>query len=199
MNVIVGTGVSLSPATMTVPPRGTSTFTASGGLSTYTFSLATNASGGAIDATTGVYMAGATGGVTDVVLATDDDGNAANAKVVVGPGVSITPTDPSASTRGDIAFAAEGGNSVYTWVLTTNASGGSVDAVTGIYEAGARSGVTDVVTATDSLGNTGETSVDVTQSANQGCAVGQGPTGIIALLIALALVLRRPPRPDQRK
>ena len=45
----VGAGVTIAPATASVPPRGTQTFTASGGSGTpYTWSLPTNLSGGSI-------------------------------------------------------------------------------------------------------------------------------------------------------
>src|SRR5262249_50214405 len=56
--------LAISPATVTVAPRGTATFSASGGSGTgYVWSLAVNASGGSISQT-GVYTAGATGSVS---------------------------------------------------------------------------------------------------------------------------------------
>ena len=48
--VTVTAGVSISPATASVPPRGSLTFAALGGSGTgYTWSLATNASGATVE------------------------------------------------------------------------------------------------------------------------------------------------------
>ena len=152
-NVAVGPGVSISGVT-TVPPRGSATFTASGGSGTgFVWSLSTNASGGAINASTGAYTAGATPNVTDVVRVQDSLGNAVTQNVAVGAGVSIagaTTIVPRASTT----FTASGGSGTgFAWSLSTNASGGSIDASTGAYTAGATPNVTDVVRVQDSLGN----------------------------------------------
>ena len=64
------TALAIGPSSVTVAPGASQTFSASGGSGTgYTWDLATNNSGGAITAA-GVYTAGATGGVTDVVRVT---------------------------------------------------------------------------------------------------------------------------------
>jgi uncharacterized protein (TIGR03382 family) len=75
--------LTIYPASATVAPSGTMTFTASspaGG--PYTWSLQTNASGGSIVASTGVYTAGATLG-TDVVRVTDSASATKTATVTV--------------------------------------------------------------------------------------------------------------------
>jgi hypothetical protein len=72
------------PATARVPHNKSQTFTASGGSGTgYTWSLSTNASGGSINPATGVYTAGPTGKVTDVVRVQDSLGSSATATVTV--------------------------------------------------------------------------------------------------------------------
>ncbi len=83
-NVTVGPGVSISPASPTVPTAGSVGFTATGGSGTgYAWVLATNNSGGSIDPSTGAYTAGATAKVADTVQVTDSLGNAATATVHV--------------------------------------------------------------------------------------------------------------------
>ncbi len=163
-NVAVGSGISISGAT-TIAPRGSATFTASGGSgSGFTWSLSTNASGGSINASTGAYTAGGTPSVTDVVRVVDSLGNAATQNVTVGPGVSLSGVATIAP-RGSAAFTASGGSgSGFTWSLSTNASGGSINAGTGAYTAGPTPSVTDVVRVVDSLGN----------AATQNVAVGAG-------------------------
>jgi len=147
----------------TVAPGGSTTFTASGGSGTgYSWSLSTNASGGSINAGTGAYTAGATPSVTDVVRVVDSLGNTSTQDVAVGPGISIGgPATVPASTSA--AFTASGGSGTgYTWSLSTNASGGSIDGTSGLYTAGATPNVTDIVSVQDSLGNSGSTPVSVT-------------------------------------
>lgn len=65
------------------------TFTATGGLLPHTFSLATNASGGSINAFSGVYVAGPLANVTDTVRVRDAFGSNALATVSVLP--DLTP------------------------------------------------------------------------------------------------------------
>jgi hypothetical protein len=160
--VSVGDGIALSPTNPSTPPRGKLTFMATGGGGQpYTFTLSTNNSGGNIDF--GGYAAGPVGNVSDVVTVTDALGNTAAATITVTAGLSITatPAGPVAP-RGKLAFAVAGGSGTgYGWALTTNASGGTIDPSTGVYLAGAIGNVSDVVTATDSLGNTASFTVSV--------------------------------------
>jgi hypothetical protein len=60
------------------------------------------------------------------------------------------------STNPDLsAFAARGGSGTgYSWSVSSNVSGGSVDPTTGAYKAGPAGSVSDVVAVYDSLGNT---------------------------------------------
>ena len=100
--------------------------------------------------------------MTDVVRVQDSLGNVATRNVAVGPGVSISGP-ASVPVLGTTTFTASGGSGTgYSWSLTTNASGGSIDASTGSYTAGATPSVTDVIGVQDSLGNSATTSVTVT-------------------------------------
>jgi len=79
--------VLISPANISLAVQGTQTFTASGGIPPFTFSIvAPNQSGGTINSTTGQYSAGTVGNVQDTVRVTDADGKFANAIVTVVPG-----------------------------------------------------------------------------------------------------------------
>ncbi|HEY6004208.1 MAG TPA: choice-of-anchor D domain-containing protein [Anaeromyxobacter sp.] len=164
LSVTVTAGVSITPGVAGVPPRGSRSFSASGGKgSGYAWSFVTNASGGSIDPSTGLYTAGATANVADVVRAADPLGNAATATANVTAGVSITASSASAPPRGSVTFGAGGGSGAgYAWSLDMNASGASLDASTGAYTAGPTPNVTDVVRVTDSLSNFATQSVTVT-------------------------------------
>jgi large repetitive protein len=163
VSITVGPGLSVTPASPTSPPSGTINFSASGGAgSGFAWSISTNASGGSIVATSGVYTAGTTGSVTDVVQVKDSLGNVTNVNVSVTAAVSITPASASLPTKGTQNFTAGGGSGTgYVWTLATNASGGSIVAATGAYTAGSTSNTVDRVQVKDSLGNTATASVSV--------------------------------------
>ncbi len=199
----IGAGVTLSPSTAALPPRGQQQLSASGGAGGYVYSLATNASGATIDASSGAYVAGTVGGVTDLVQATDSLGNVATASVDVGASLAITPDSATAGPGDAIAFGGAGGSgSGYAWSLDENPSGATIDAATGAYVAGAAAG-TDRVRLTDSLGNVATATVIVSVPApmgnvtgrHHGCAVGGDDAGArlgcVVLLAALLLGARR--------
>ena len=184
--VTVGPGVTISPTPTAVPPRATTVFSATGGSGTgFTYSLTTNASGGAVVAATGVYTAGTAGGGTDAVTVTDSLGNSATATITVGAGISLSPSPTSVSPRGTKTFTASGGSgTTYTYALTTNGSGGNVDPTTGAYTAGATGSTTDVVTVTDPLGNTATVTISVNAGVSLAPATASTPPGGPVLLAA---------------
>lgn len=144
--VTIRADVSVDAAPTAVPPRGSRTFTVSGGGAGYTWSLASNASGGSVDPASGAHRAGPTGSVTDVVRVVDGYGDAAQAEVHVGPGVTVSPPNATATVNTAQAFSASGGSGTgYTWTLAMNASSGAIGGPTGVYTAGPASGVSDVV------------------------------------------------------
>jgi hypothetical protein len=79
---IVITAMQLSPSSATVAHTGTQQFAAYGGYGSYTWSLATNASGGSVSGA-GLYTAGSTPNVTDVLQATDVFGNLITANITL--------------------------------------------------------------------------------------------------------------------
>jgi len=72
----------MSPALAVVAPLGTQQFTALGGYGAYTWTMDSNPSGGSVNSS-GLYTAGSTGSVTDVVRATDTQGNYVTANITV--------------------------------------------------------------------------------------------------------------------
>lgn len=160
--------LSLSPSPAQVPPRGALVLAASGGSGEgYRFSVAINLSGGRVDEITGAYIAGGRGNVTDVVHVEDSAHNLATAKIQVGPGVRIAPAGMAmAPSSPGASFAASGGSGTgYVWQLVQDESGSSIDPTLGastLYHPGPTQGATDLLQATDSLGNFAIAWIDVT-------------------------------------
>jgi MYXO-CTERM domain-containing protein len=95
VDVAVTAGVTISPSSIALAAGATTTFSAAGGSGKgYTWSVATNDSGGNITSA-GVYTAGPTAGVSDTVQLVDSLGNSATATVTVGAGT--TPPPPASS------------------------------------------------------------------------------------------------------
>jgi hypothetical protein len=153
--------LTISPATIALTAGGSRTFSASGGASPYTFSILTNNSGGAINASTGAYTAGANGGVTDTVRVADSASNTGNATVTVLASLLISPATAAVNAGGSLSFSSSGGASPYTYSIVANNSGGTINASTGAYTAGTKASVTDTVRVTDSASNTGNATVTV--------------------------------------
>ena len=188
----------IAPSSVTVAPGASQTFTASGGSGTgYTRAVATNNSGGTITAA-GVYTAGATGGVTDVVRVTDSTGGTATATVTVGvatAALAVSPSQVTLTAGASQTFTASGGSGTgYTWDLANNNSGGAITAV-GVYTAGATGGVTDVVRVTDSATHFATATVTVTarsvpSDSKSGCNATGARFPQLALLVLLYLLSR---------
>jgi Lectin C-type domain len=161
--VTVGPGITITPAALSAPPHGKLTLMATGGSGIgYHFALTSNASGGTLDATSGLYTAGSTTDVLDAVQVTDTLGNTANATIAVGGALTVNPSAPTVAPRDSMTFTAAGGNgSGFTFALATNASGGTIDATSGRYTAGALGNVQDIVTVSDPLGNLAHATIDV--------------------------------------
>ncbi len=154
--------VAISPPSITLAPRAHHNFTAAGGSGTgITFSFVTNNSGGSIDSS-GHYIAGATGGVTDAIQAIDSLGNTGACIITVGPNLSISPASVTKAPRASQTFSHAGGSGTgIVFSFVTNNSGGSLNTSTGAYTAGATGSVTDTVRVTDDLGNTANATITV--------------------------------------
>ena len=77
--------------------------------------------------------------------------------------LTISPAPATVTAGGSQVFTASGGSPPYGWSLTTDGSGSAatITPTGGAYTAGATAG-TDVVTATDAVGNTGTATITVT-------------------------------------
>lgn len=75
--------------------------------------------------------------------------------------IVVTPTSASVVHALTQQFTALGGYGVIAWTVSTNLSGGSINS-SGLYTAGATPNVTDVISATDKLGNVTTASITVT-------------------------------------
>jgi hypothetical protein len=94
-------GIIVSPAQVSLAPGTSQTFTARGGSGfDYVWSFKQNNSGGTLTAS-GVYHAGAVGGVTDIVQVVDSFANSATATVnVTQQAVTVSATNPHANSMG---------------------------------------------------------------------------------------------------
>src|SRR5262249_25955868 len=137
--------------------------TASDGAGGNVFSVFANNSGATINASTGLYTAGTTHGVSDTVRVTDVHGHTADATVTVNDVLAISPSAPSLAPRQSQSFSgSQGSGTGYSYAISSNNSHGTIDASTGAYTAGSTGGVTDTVTVTDSFNNTANATVTVT-------------------------------------
>jgi hypothetical protein len=160
--VTVLSTLAISPSSASVNTGGPQAFSVSGGTPPYSYSIATNNSGGTINASSGAYTAGTKGGVTDTVQVTDSAGNTSRSTVTVRGPLAISPTSASVATGATRAFSASGGSPPYTFSLASNNSGGTMNASSGVYSAGTKIGVTDTVRVTDSAGSTSNAAVTIT-------------------------------------
>lgn len=83
----------------------------------------------------------------------------AAANIVITP-MQLTPSGQQVSAAGTVTFVGLGGYGSYTYSISVNASGGSINASTGVYTAGGVSG-TDTIKVVDAFGNQATTTVTV--------------------------------------
>ena len=181
--------ITVTPSPATTAINGMQQFTAvgkdsSGNVVGITPTWSVVASGGTIDATTGLFTAGLTTGTfTNTVNAAVGTVNG-TATVIVTPGqldrIIVTPNPDSVSINGQTQFIATGrditGNPVAitpTWAVV--ASGGTIDATTGLFTAGPVLGTfIKTVTATSGT-HTGTATVVVTAGALASIKVTPNP------------------------
>lgn len=165
-----------APSALTISPTvsgsfvgGTLYFTASGGVSPYSFSVLSGGAGGTINSSTGVYTAPSGVGSTtvDTVQVTDSAGKIADAKatVIAAPLLKIAPSSLTAVPNTNYTFIASGGVPPYAFA----ASAGTISSSGAKGDFGVPSTTgTDTVTVTDSLGSTASATIDVVSSSTTG-------------------------------
>ncbi len=154
-NVTINPVLTIAPTAVNLLTNGAQTFTASGGVTPYVYSVVSG--GGSINSATGAYIAPATP-ASVVVRVTDARGNTANASATVVSPLVIAPATFTLAVNNTRTFVASGGQAPYTFSVQTG--GGSVDPATGLYTAPATSG-NAVVRVTDNLGSTADASVTI--------------------------------------
>ena len=149
--VTVNAALSITPGTKTVAVNNSFTLTASGGVGPYTYS-ATN---GSVTSNGGVFTAPSSSGSSTVTV-TDSLNNQATASVTINPALAISPSTALVIASGTITYSATGGVSSYTYFKSSGV--GSISGNT--YVASSSSG-TAVVSVSDSVGNTSNSSITV--------------------------------------
>ena len=80
--------------------------------------------------------------------------------IVITP-IQLNKSQNSISSGGIVQFAGVGGYGAYTYSFSSNLSGGSINATTGLYTAGVTTGVSDVIRVRDIQGHTVTSSIAV--------------------------------------
>lgn len=154
--VTINPALAISPTSKTLAVNNVFTFTGSGGVTPYTFSV--SAGTGSIDSSSGEYTAPAASGTATITL-TDDYGNTATASVTINPALAISPTSSVVIINKTATFSATGGVTPYSYSVVAGGVG-AINGTTGVYTAPADSG-TATVRVTDSFGNTSDSAVTV--------------------------------------
>ncbi|MFO0751118.1 MAG: EGF domain-containing protein [Myxococcota bacterium] len=155
-SVTIGLALAIGPSSLALAVGNSATFSASGGVGPYSFSLVAPSDGSLVGAgATATYTApAAPGGAT--VRVTDSFGMSADALVTVGPALAIDPPAVTLPVRGTRQFTTSGGVAPVT--LSIAAGGGSLQA--GLFTAPSTA-QTVVVRATDARGNLADATVTV--------------------------------------
>ncbi len=166
----LGGALSIDTTTTTATPGQVIAFTGSGGTGAYRWSLAENGSGGAIDARTGVYVAGEPDPGPDPTqdeISLEDEGCAGRTtvRITVTPAVRILPEHVRVEPGQSLNFLGEGGSGDYTFELAANTSGGSVTSG-GRYTAGSSLGLDRVRMVDRTFGASAEAVVEVVTDAS---------------------------------
>ncbi|OGH58375.1 MAG: hypothetical protein A3G34_16025 [Candidatus Lindowbacteria bacterium RIFCSPLOWO2_12_FULL_62_27] len=159
--VVAPGGLDIAPKYSEVLSGDAVTFVGVGGGGHYRYAIVANKSGATIDAVTGLYRAGKKYGVEDVVAVYDEAGNSASGKVKILPPLTLSPEAKVVMVNAAVQFTATGGLGSYVFSVPDNQSGAKIDAATGLYTAGTRANVTDVVRVTDAGGHFLEAAVNV--------------------------------------
>ncbi|TNF27019.1 MAG: hypothetical protein EP329_20220 [Deltaproteobacteria bacterium] len=144
--------LTISPTTPSLAVGADLTFSASGGVGAYTFSVVSG--GGSFVGAT--YTAPGTAGSVTVQVS-DEGGHTASTTVTVFEPLTLTPSPAYVTLGGQLVFGASGGTAPYTFSL--EAGGGSLAGAT--YTAPGTAG-TATVRVTDSVGATADALVNIT-------------------------------------
>lgn len=155
--------LQISPATITVVQSSTRTFTASGGIEPYAFSVLSGQ--GSIHSSTGVFTAPAAPGTT-FIRVRDAGGNETAAVVTITPPFGGNTSNVLLPVTNTYALIPSGGSPPYSFAITSVPAYGTITSATGMtsaYVAPATVPPTSVVeiSITDSLSQTDQVLLDI--------------------------------------
>jgi len=140
---------ALALGSATTTPLNLVILDASGGTGQYHFRFEDNLSGAALNPLSGSYLAGITGGVTDVIVMTDGacEGEA-TAQIEVVPEMSVVPANIEVLPAQAFSYLVENGSGSYSCELFMDGSGAALNTTDCSYQAGMTEG-TDGISFTD--------------------------------------------------
>jgi|GEM_PF-2017750 len=153
--ITVTEALSITPKTKNLTRRSNFTFSASGGISPYTYRLVSG--GGSIQPTSGVYVAPSATGIA-VIEARDASGHLAEASIQISNDFEILPSHISLLKNSTITFNARGGKPPYSYSIQSG--NGSIHPTSGAYIAPSITGAA-IIKVTDSDGNATTSSIDI--------------------------------------
>ena len=157
--VSIAVQISISPNSATINEGDTITFSGSGGIPPYTYSIV--AGDGALNALSGLYDAtGVTSG-SAVIEARDSSANTAFAAITINPSLIITPQIQTIGFGEQINYNTTGGDFPYTYSILTGS--GSINSSSGSF-IGPSSIGSSVVRVTDNSGNSVDSIVTIVDS-----------------------------------
>ncbi|KYG62742.1 hypothetical protein AZI87_15785 [Bdellovibrio bacteriovorus] len=166
--------LAASPASARLLTSTLSSFSATGGVPPYTYTMGVGSTG-TISLMTGSYTAPNTASA-DTVIITDSLGNTATSLVDVVTSVSLAVNRSSMPPGVAVTFTASNGFPPYTYSIVSG--GGSIDAISGVYSASTSGSKT--IAVTDSLSMTSQMTITVYEPlAGNAFAVGIGDTATV--------------------
>jgi len=148
--VTINPVLGISPASSILMVGDNSSFSATGGVAPFVFSLTSG--GGTLSSSTGSYTAPGTAG-SATILVTDANATSATASVTINAALAGTSSANSnliLGTGGSTTFSGSGGVPPYAYSIVSG--GGTINSSTGVYTAGSSGGPV-VIRVTDAYGN----------------------------------------------
>lgn len=179
--------IIVAPSFVTVAPGDAVQFRATGCDGSCRFAFddehAASGDGASIDAA-GNYVAGDNGPVEDVLVVSDRRGESSLARITVTSALAVSPQTASVAPLQTLLIASGGGKPPYSFSMLEAPSGGSVDAITGAYTAGAVGRVLDLVRVQDANGKARDVLVSVTEPLTLSLESPDARPGIANKLVA---------------